>query len=722
MARPPCTFTLALTCFISAVSTTSAQQVWKVGGSDGLAWNEVVSHNIMGDEDAVPGSLQPWELRPDVNVLPRINEAFAGYWDRWQFPFNPFWEDGTPRLWRGPGNHQFITVMQPPATYVDGDRESILWVTSFGPGCNKTASEYYTIDMGAALPLERFELHLPPEFLEDGSANPNCCDRFGTPWSHYVPHAGELSGVWEETARLINHTLGSDKRLECDDFSYQPLEVILGSVEQHLVAPISLDFPLQHLRFVRWRSFPDEFRTPPFGPVCCNGFTDNLGYGELELYGRGFAGNMRFKTAPQDLLQPSTLGRIHVSVSKWRREGAGWEETTDADGKVGRIWNVGELVEAPDADVEITWRLKNGTDADPRRFLSYNDQGELIQLTRSNWDALRERSFQNDPKFIGWRGPVIDNVDDWSGWTGPMDQSGTRLDMASHQYFQLEITAASEDFWEMARLDSIAIEYFPLLAPTLVAEVGLPNDPQSIIAEVAIGEPTEFIYALSAGFDNQQREGFDVLRIDTPSRPEFISLDQDDDRQTVELDPATDVQIDSLGLTIRLPDVVREDTKFQVAFTTSLFTVSTQLSGTVHNSDNAAIHQKVEEGDATDMIRTNRLVVIASGDAVEDVINQLAIEPRTFTPNNDGRNDNLRFAFSLFGITDANVEIAIYTLSGNRVHTIDLVHLAGGQHVNLWNGRSETGELVHPGIYLAQLTAKTGRGDFKLTRPFYVAY
>jgi len=68
------------------------------------------------------------------------------------------------------------------------------------------------------------------------------------------------------------------------------------------------------------------------------------------------------------------------------------------------------------------------------------------------------------------------------------------------------------------------------------------------------------------------------------------------------------------------------------------------------------------------------------------------------------------------------VEIAIYTLSGNRVHTIDLVHLAGGQHVNLWNGRSETGELVHPGIYLAQVTAKTGRGNFELTRPFYVAY
>ena len=35
---------------------------------------------------------------------------------------------------------------------------------------------------------------------------------------------------------------------------------------------------------------------------------------------------------------------------------------------------------------------------------------------------------------------------------------------------------------------------------------------------------------------------------------------------------------------------------------------------------------------------------------------------------------------------------------------------------------STRGALVHPGIYLAQVTAKTGRGDFELTRPFYVAY
>ena len=35
---------------------------------------------------------------------------------------------------------------------------------------------------------------------------------------------------------------------------------------------------------------------------------------------------------------------------------------------------------------------------------------------------------------------------------------------------------------------------------------------------------------------------------------------------------------------------------------------------------------------------------------------------------------------------------------------------------------NRTGALVDPGIYLARVTAKTGRGEFEITRPFAVAY
>ena len=712
-------------------TASAAQQSWKVGGSDGLGWSEVANLNVMGDVDTVPGSLQPWELRPDVNVLPRINETFDGYWDRWQFPLNPLWEPGIPRLWRGPGNSQFAIQMQPTTTYVDGDRETIVWADAYGPGGNKTASEYYTIDMGAPVPVDRFEIHLPPEFLEDGSPNPGCCDRFGTPWSHYVPHQGELTGVKEETARLITEALVGDQSCRrCPgsqyyyeaEFNYHPLEVFLGDVDNHPVAPIIIDFPLQYLRFVRWRTWPDEYLQPDGRARCCTGFLHAFGYGEMEVYGRGFAGEMRIVTNVQDLLEPTTLGRMFVGVSKWRREGAGWVAFTDEDGNLKRRWEVGALVEAPDADVAVTWRLKNGTTHDTRDYLTWSDQGELVRLPRSEWEGLRKRNADNDPKFVGFRGPIVENREAWSGWAGPMNQSGAQLDMASRQYFQLEIKAVSEDIWEMARIDSVSLEFFPLLAPTLVGEVGLPGDPESVITEVRIGEPTEVIYAISAEFNSQRRDGFDVLHIDTPSEPEFLRLLQGEELVEVELDVDRDVQTNAEGLTIFLPEVVQDDEKFQVALRTVVYTVSTQLRGSVSNSTIAQTHQKVDEGDATDMIATNKVDVIASGDAVRDVINQLSIEPGVFTPNGDGRNDDVQFRYTLFGVLDTDVGIAIYTVAGERVHSIEIANVAGGEHGLTWNGRTATGALVDPGVYLAQVTAKTGRGSFEIIRPFSVAY
>ena len=125
-----------------------------------------------------------------------------------------------------------------------------------------------------------------------------------------------------------------------------------------------------------------------------------LAYGEFELYGRGFAGQTRYVSHVQDLGQPATLGRVFMAVSKWRRQGAGWSETADGE----RRWQVGELVEAPDAEVDVVFRLKNGTDADPLTYFTWNDLGELAEIERTAWEALKLRTNDSDPSFVGWRG------------------------------------------------------------------------------------------------------------------------------------------------------------------------------------------------------------------------------------------------------------------------------------------------------------------------------
>ena len=64
------------------------QESWILGGEGGHSWSEVAELNAMGDVSAAPGALQPWELRPDENLLPRVSERFT--WSVRQIPSNPF--------------------------------------------------------------------------------------------------------------------------------------------------------------------------------------------------------------------------------------------------------------------------------------------------------------------------------------------------------------------------------------------------------------------------------------------------------------------------------------------------------------------------------------------------------------------------------------------------------------------------------------------------------
>ena len=103
---------------------------------------------------------------------------------------------------------------------------------------------------------------------------------------------------------------------------------------------------------------------------------------------------------------------------------------------------------------------------------------------------------------------------------------------------------------EMARVDSLSIELFPLLVPTLVGEVGLLGDSLAILAQVPIGEPTEFAYAIRAGFGGGAAAGFDALHIATPAEPEFLYL-RDAADEAVQPDSA---RTDAAGLTLYLPE------------------------------------------------------------------------------------------------------------------------------------------------------------------------
>ena len=687
------------------------ERSWQLGGRGGVSFAESEGLSIMGDETTVPGSLQPWELRPDVNLLSLLMAKHG--WSEWQFPFDLLRPRDLPRLWRGYQNeNEYLTMFRPLHQYVDGDRATFTAATAFGPPNNKVGAEFYTIDPGALLPLERFVIQEPPE---------DVVDRDGEPFANYVPQAGALSGSKTEDF-ILNRDLDDERRFNPSgrDVRYAPLPIELGSVGQNFAAPLVIEFPLQYLRFLRWRTLATIPGAIALGSNTQDGFIPKLAYAEFEVFGRGFSAEARYTTHVVDLGEPVTLGRVLWGVSRLRRVGADWIESTDSDGTARRTWNAGELVETQDVEAQISVRIRNGLDDDSKAYHTWTNKGALVEVDRDEWEALRRRNPGGDGR-INFRGPVTEDEENWTAWSGRVNQSEFRLNLPGRRYFQLDVALSSRRPTDAVRLDSLIIELFPLLASTIVAEVGLASEPMlSSLVQVPIGEPTPLLYAIKAGFaGGGDYMGFDAIRIEDLRLPLFDRLLMGDPLAPVELDS---VISDSEGLTLFLPRPVLADEEVRVELQATLYNVSMNLRGEVFNRANAVQRQQVEEGDATDEIGSDRLRVIAAGNRQGSIIEAVRFSSPVVTPNGDGVNDRVEIDFTLFGVLNAEVDIAFYALSGQQVANVSMRSQPPGVNQATWSGLDETGAPLPPGVYLCQLTARTHRGDFEVTRALAVAY
>jgi hypothetical protein len=262
----------------------------------------------------------------------------------------------------------------------------------------------------------------------------------------------------------------------------------------------------------------------------------------------------------------------------------------------------------------------------------------------------------------------------------------------------------------------------PVLVPKLVGEVTRVGEGESAtLTRVPLGEPAELTYVIRADFEGRAAEGFDAIRIATPSRPQFLGLTRGDPPTPVALlDDA--ILINEEGLTILLAAPVDQTEELRVTLSTTLFMVSGILRGEVFGRLEPDLLQVIEEGNATDDFSTDQLQVVSEGN-VEDTIADLLVAPRSFTPNGDGRNDELSISYTLYGVIETEIEIGIYTIDGKLVRRFAIDgQYAGANAPVMWNGRDENGELLAPGLYLCQVETETSRGRFASTTPISIAY
>ncbi len=654
-----------------------AQQSWRLGGATGDDWQERTALNLMVDAAAVGGALQPLELKPDINVVTQL-----GAWMRQRQPSELDYRIGVPRIWNGVGDVAAQGHGTEPLDFVDGDLETFFAASGFsGGGAGGAWGEYYTLDLGLKVPAERFVL-VPPEGSDPFNQEP------------YRPNY--TFGEYELTASNRPEVVNVQEPIGGGSRYYIPLDIPLASNRQNFDPVIDISFPLQYLQLFRMRLIPDE-----------GGRFGRFAIAELEVYGRGFVPEARWESTVIDLGQVANIGQVSFAVSKWRREG-------------------GEQVPAPGAPVGATVAVKTGRDDSPIAYLSYNDLQLPIEVTRTEYDRLKPRIFSWDPPAVGWRGPIVEDEDNWSFWSAPQRLSGERPLVPKGRYLQLRVQLQTDSLWEFARLDSLQVQFSPLLAERVLGEVAVAGQlqPPGKTVQVEAGKPTEFVYDLRAEFGEDGQTGFDAVRIVTPAAGRFLSLEMGEPLAFIDL-AADDVVNEKNGFVVFLPQRVEPgaENRLRVRFETAIYGASEQLRAEVFERVGATLPQEVEAGDVSEDLGSDGLRVLGLKASLGSLLGEVSVEPAILTPQGDGINDEVVIQYDLFQILELiEVEVSVLRLSGERVRRLASQTQRAGRHSVRWDGRDDRGQVVEPGIYLLRLEVNADAGQRVRALPIAVAY
>ena len=692
--------------FIGLLATATEAEVFRLrfGGADGLPWAEWTLLDLMVEDTAA--TLQPLELQPDENVVGQLP-----YWERSLFrrPVDPLWRDGMPRMWQGTGANSRGLQFQNFLKFIDGDVN-----TAFVDITMPAGEVFFTLDMGAPIPAERFVV-VPPEGVDPGTQTP-----YRPFWAfegYALTASNDQSLVNnQEPVFLASYTyLGQVFPIAGFAKSVSPQDVVLAEEEQNFDSIIEVEFPLQYLRFFRFRPYPDgapDFAlgsSPQAGPPLGSGFYTRFAIAEMEVYGRGFVPRARWESRVIDLGAVANIGQAVLKTSKWRKEERG-------------------LVAAPRAPAEAKVAVKSGLDDTPRVYYSFDDLGQAVEVSLANYEFLKQRRFTSDPLALGWQGPVVDDVDQWSFWTAPLREGGDRPRVPPGRYAQVQVRFETESLWEYVRLDSLVLEISPLLAERVVGEVAAADalQPEGDLVQLEAGVGTELVCDVGAVFSGTSQGGFYAVRVSTPAEAVFRGLEMGVPLGEVVPDSVVG---ESAGFVVYLPRRIgqQDDKRLRLRLQTALYSAAGEIAIEVFARSTADFPQQVVGGDVSAEVGSNQLRIVATASSPGGVLAEVRVEPAVCTPQGDGINDRVQINFNLFRIlgeaeVEVEVEVEVFNLLGQRVWRAVQRGREAGRHAVVWDGRDRTGLLVGPGLYLVAVGVETDEGRERKLRSVAVVY
>ena len=646
----------------------TAQVSRLVIGQGGLDWHESALETV-GIDTSVTEGLQPLELDPAANIaVGPITEGgayttiFGHRWER-SFGAPPTVEDKQPWVYGSRG--QILTI--------DGDDDQptdIAEVTG------------YSFDLGMLLPINRV-VFFPPE---KGTTTGAGVGTFENAFSE--GSQGQLYKDQYPRHYIVSASVNEGEFLRLS--AAKDFDTIVGSNSNHSQRIADVRFDTDFLRFIRLR-FP------------VTGFI-----AEVKFFGEGFVPETRWVSQLFDMGEPVNFGRLHYDFEVYRSSGFGLEPELD-----------------PNADVRVEIELRTGRDDSPQIHHIVTEIGTETVVTEAVYNRAPSTYLGSGSKIAipGQQGSILDDVENWSFWSAPHITSGEEIRSPDgRQFIQVQAFITSSQVFAYGRLNWMSIEFSPLLANLVVAEVALLDEPRPDdgVVEVPLGEPVNLTYDVRADFTSASQVGFNAIRLVTPEAVDFQRFEMGDPLAVVEPDS---MMVTDQSLEVYFPSNPVErssNVPLRLTFGTRVFNFITLFEGEVFQIAGENLSQSIDGGDATLLVSTNDLRVITPLDRLE-VLSELNLGTALVTPNGDGIHDRLELAYTLHGVSAADVEVGVYDLAGRLVHRLAAEARGEGRYTESWDGLVK-GQHTPPGTYLLRVAVDTDLGTFVKIRIIGIVY
>lgn len=435
-------------------------------------------------------------------------------------------------------------------------------------------------------------------------------------------------------------------------------------------------FPLQQVRFIELRCLELLGSANEKGDLS-----------EIQAYGEGYVAEVALTSPIIRLERP----RIFTSVN-WKGEAP------------------------PEARIEI--RTRSGDQL--LQVAEYYDVRNRA-VSQEEWESLPEPN-RGERIVREIPGP------DWSDWSEVYRTSGEHFRSPSpRRYAQLQIELLTRNPLRAAVIRNLSLDLAPPLVDQSFAEIWP-------VQGVPPGVDREFTLYIQPHF-RTGNSGFDRIRLHSSSSApiELVSMRAGRDQQ-LRFGGARQLwpgevgarAADGGGVELIFPEpVTRGGLVYEVKFRTRVFLSGTTFTAELTHATRPEVVQKVSQGDATSLAQSQSLSVISDlRDA--PLLDVVRIEPASFTPNGDGINDETQIRFSIFRLKGEHLlGVEVYDLNGRRVRDLSMRRTQpSGEHAFLWDGLTEEGRLVRPGIYLVRIQFATDAdvGGSKAVRVIHVVY